>query len=103
MRLTKAQHRTIVDAARQAFGPDVGVRLFGSRIDDDRRGGDFDLYVETRLADPDQLIRARERFLWLLDASPVLEGEKIDVILNSPLHQQPRPIDRVARAEGIRL
>ena len=103
MRLTQPQRRTIVDAARQAFGSGVGVRLFGSRVDDDRRGGDFDLYIETRLADPDQLIRARERFLCLLDASPALEGEKIDVILNSPVHQEPRPIDRVARAEGIRL
>jgi len=103
MRLTQAQRQTIVDAARQAFSPDVGVRLFGSRIEDDRRGGDFDLYFETRLADPDQLIRAQERFLCLLDASPALEGEKIDVVLNSPLHQQPRPIDRVTRAEGIRL
>jgi len=103
MRITSNQHRAIVSAAHRAFGPAVRVRLFGSRADDARRGGDFDLYVETELADPDKLVRARERFLCLLDASPELEGEKIDVVLNSPLHKELRPIDRVARAEGVTL
>jgi predicted nucleotidyltransferase len=103
MRLTKAQHRTIVEAARTAFGRNVIVRLFGSRVDDSRRGGDFDLYVECQTTDPDRLVRARDRFLCLLDASPELEGEKIDVVLSSPLHAEPRPIDRVARVEGVQL
>lgn len=103
MRLTEAQHLAIVGAARQAFGPDATVRLFGSRVDDEKRGGDFDLYVETPLADPEGLVRARERFLCLLDARPELEGEKIDVVLKSPLHEVRRAIDRVARTEGVQL
>jgi len=103
MHLTPARHRNIVTAACQAFGPKATVRLFGSRADDSRKGSDFDLYIGTDLADPDRLVRARERFLCLLDASPDLEGEKIDVVLHTPLHTEMRPIDRVAHAEGVRL
>lgn len=103
MRLTSEQHDLILRAARRAFGGDVSVRLFGSRVFDHRRGGDFDLYIETAIDDPDTLIAAREAFLCELDKSPHLEGEKVDVVLCSPLHHQPRAIDRVARSEGVSL
>lgn len=103
MRLTTQQQRTILDAARRAFGPDACVRLFGSRINDDKRGGDFDLYVETSIANADELVRSRLAFLAELDDSPALSGEKVDVVLRSPLHRQERSIDRVARQEGLIL
>jgi predicted nucleotidyltransferase len=46
MRLTQRQQRVINDAAAQTFGPDAKVILFGSRLDDQKRGGDIDLLVE---------------------------------------------------------
>jgi predicted nucleotidyltransferase len=50
MRLTTTQHQYILQAAHQNFGTDANVWLFGSRVDDERRGGDVDLYVETAQA-----------------------------------------------------
>ncbi|WP_438873993.1 hypothetical protein [Thiohalocapsa halophila] len=41
MRLTAHQQQVIKQAAQDAFGPDVRVDLFGSRVDDTRRGGDI--------------------------------------------------------------
>ena len=46
MRLTTSQIETIRQAARQNFGAGASVWLFGSRVDDARRGGDVDLYIE---------------------------------------------------------
>ena len=103
MRLTSEQHRTIRRAATQAFGSSARVRLFGSRVDDATRGGDFDLYVETEETDPDRLEAARRTFLQQLHAAPCLEDEPIDVVIHSPLHSDERAIDQVARQEGIAL
>jgi len=103
MRITERQHSIIVQEVRRSFGPDATVRLFGSRIDDSRRGGDIDLYIETSCNAPDELVDARLRLLTALDGEPSLEGQKIDVVIRSPLHTEERSIDHVARREGIRL
>ena len=46
MRLKPEQTRLIVGRLRARLGADSQVWLFGSRVDDDRRGGDIDLLVE---------------------------------------------------------
>lgn len=52
MRLTHEQIHTIVMTVHGIVGEDVEVRLFGSRLDDTRRGGDLDLLLisQRRLA-----------------------------------------------------
>ncbi len=47
MRLSATEQQCILQATRQNFGEDAKVWLFVSRVDDSRRGGDVDLYVET--------------------------------------------------------
>ena len=47
MRITPEQTETIVETIRSVAGPDVKVWLFGSRLDDTRRGGDLDLLIES--------------------------------------------------------
>lgn len=45
MCLTKKEIETIVRIAREIYGWNVEVYLFGSRTDDIKRGGDIDLLV----------------------------------------------------------
>ena len=45
MCLTKKEIETIVRIARESYGWNVEVYLFGSRTDDIKRGGDIDLLV----------------------------------------------------------
>jgi predicted nucleotidyltransferase len=44
MRLTEAEFKAVVEAGRQLFGPNLReIRLFGSRADLKKKGGDIDL------------------------------------------------------------
>lgn len=47
MRLSPEAIETIRATVARLAGPDAGVALFGSRLDDDARGGDVDLLIET--------------------------------------------------------
>lgn len=98
MRLTEQQIAAIKAAAAEAFGVDSVVRLFGSRVDDTRRGGDIDLYVETApdVADADHEVRFRA-LIW-----KALDEEQIDIVV-AARGQTNRWVDRAARREGVIL
>ncbi|WP_375419922.1 hypothetical protein [uncultured Sphingomonas sp.] len=97
VRLSAEQVGAIKAAATTAFGDDVIVRLFGSRVHDDRRGGDIDLYVQTtpEKADVDHEVRFRS-LIW-----KALDEEQIDVVVAK--HGDDRWIDRAATREGVVL
>ena len=75
MRLTSQQIASIRHAADEVFGPNTRVTLFGSRVDDDKRGGDIDLLIEPTQVD--QPLARRLRFLGLLERD--VGERKIDV------------------------
>jgi len=101
VRLTPSQVETIRDTARRCFGQDADVWLFGSRVDDTRRGGDIDLYIETDLDTPEASWDAERRFLGALYLA--LGEQKIDVVVKRRGDQRQRPIFEVARAQGVHL
>jgi len=45
MRLSVKEINTIKSCAKAFFGAHARVLLFGSRVDDQKRGGDIDLYI----------------------------------------------------------
>lgn len=64
MRLTLEQASTIRRIVREEAGIDASVRLFGSRLDEDARGGDIDLFVQTaHPVERPALFSARMQFL----------------------------------------
>ncbi len=46
MRLSQQTQQIIRNTVREIFGAEANVKLFGSRINDDARGGDIDLLIE---------------------------------------------------------
>lgn len=60
MRITQRQRTAIVDATREIFGEQATVRLFGSRADDNRQGGDIDLHIQIRGVDPSRQEKSRK-------------------------------------------
>ncbi len=105
MRLSTDQIQAIRQAANVAFGQGTSVWLFGSRVDDDKKGGDIDLLV---CPQPHTTLDASAReqsFMQKIKMLAFLEqrlGErKVDVIVEQP--QDTRPIVEVAHKTGIKL
>ncbi len=98
MRLTDHEIAAIKAAARGAFGDNVVVRLFGSRVDDRRRGGDIDLLVEVDRPGDEAHQKAmfEERF-WRLT-----EPRKVDVLV-AVRGKAPGPFERIAYRDGVVL
>lgn len=98
MRLTQEQINDIVRLTHQHIHPQARIWLFGSRTDDNARGGDIDLYIETPPLDDPGLAKIHLRL-----ALEDVWGEcKVDLVL----HQQNNPelpIHVIARTEGVQL
>ena len=76
--------------------------LFGSRVDDSRRGGDIDLLIE--LPQPlsaDDVVDRRARFTARLYR--LLEERRIDVVMTQQGSQDERAVVKAARRQGIEL
>ena len=101
MRLSDTERETLRQAAKDCFEPDAVLRLFGSRLDDARKGGDIDLLIETRMIDASEIARAHHRFLARVYAR--IGEQKIDLLIDYPSRQQSMPIYEVARAQGVVL
>lgn len=97
MRLSPEQSRIIRQAAQQAFGPDTEIWLFGSRVDDNKRGGDIDLLLRPQLSD--RVIARKLDLLRLLERQ--LGERKIDILIEMP--GDTRPIVRLAHETGVLL
>ena len=96
MRLTPTEQQVIREASLCWFG--VRPRLFGSRLDDLKRGGDIDLYIEAPVS-AKQGVEARLHMV--ADIWKALGERKIDVVVNAG--GEPLPIFEVAQREGILL
>ena len=101
MRLTPNERQALKDAAQTCCDAQAVVRLFGSRLDDRRKGGDIDVHIATNLTDPAQIARAHSRFLAQIYAS--MGEQKIDVLIDYPPKQQELPVYRIAREQGVVL
>jgi predicted nucleotidyltransferase len=99
MRLTQDQIDAIRCCTVETYGQDAHVWLFGSRVDDGRRGGDIDLLVRPARMDASPSLRDKLRFLGQLEKR--LGERKIDVIIERP--DDLRPIVRVAHETGVAL
>lgn len=99
MRLTQHQIHAIREAVAEVFGSQAQVWLFGSRVDDNKRGGDIDLLIRPAPGAADELLRRKIRLLGLLERA--LGERKIDIVIEQPADT--RPIVRVARETGVRL
>lgn len=97
MRLTPEQLQFIKATIARNFGQNARVWLFGSRVDDARRGGDVDLYVEPPPGSPDPFMQRLRCLAELKQGLPY----PVDLVLADAALS--RPIDRIARAQGVRL
>jgi predicted nucleotidyltransferase len=99
MRLTQDQVQAIKLTAQSVLGADASVTLFGSRTDDQRRGGDIDLLFETPNQLENKVAVQGQIYVALIHQ---LGDRKIDVLLKDA-NTAEAPVMRIARETGLRL
>ena len=96
MRLQQYEIDSITSIANIIFGKGSKVILFGSRVHDELKGGDIDLYIQP--AKQGALIKKKIDFLVALKAK--IGDQKIDVILAK---DSSRLIEQEAIKKGVML
>lgn len=99
MRLSQNQVEVIRRTVREVFGMEADVKLFGSRANDDARGGDIDLLVEM----PTIVVEPERKTLQLVARLQLRLGDQpIDVLVLDPATPR-QSIHEQAIHTGIKL
>lgn len=100
MRLSVAERDAIRSAVQKHFGANARVRLFGSRTDNEKRGGDIDLLVEY---DPDgaELNVDRARIATIAEIQRRIGDQKVDLVASPVTGEDAREIVRRAKANSV--
>ena len=95
MRLSK-RYIEVIKKYFKEFFENGEIYLFGSRVDDSKKGGDIDLYLEVK--DYSNLFEKKLKFLSRVKKE--LGDQKIDVVFNT---DSSRLIEKEALQWGIKL
>ncbi|MCP5106598.1 MAG: nucleotidyltransferase domain-containing protein [bacterium] len=93
MRLTETEV-SVIKGSVHYFDPNAKVYLFGSRVDDKKRGGDIDLFILSNK------IKSSERRKIKLKIYDKVGEQKIDIVVT------PKPtttFHKIALSEGVLL
>ena len=96
MRLQDFEINAIKSTASHIFGAGSKIVLFGSRVYDDVKGGDIDLYIQP--SDKSNLWQKKIAFLVQLKST--IGDQKIDVIIS---RDTSRLIEQEAIKNGVEL
>jgi predicted nucleotidyltransferase len=96
MRLTQHEQASIIKAFHSVFG-EGKIYLFGSRVDDAKKGGDIDLYLCPK-DDTEDMFQKKIKFL--VNVQTLIGEQKIDVVMAK---DENRLIEQIALQEGILL
>lgn len=99
VRLEPWEITVIRESFQKTFLPEDHLWLFGSRADLTKRGGDIDLYIETKMTKFEDWRKAENQFhLALIDG---LGDQQIDIVVYSGGEKQ--FIHRMAIEHGVKL
>ncbi len=96
MRLTLSQIEAIIKCKNKVFNKQSKIYLFGSRVLDDKKGGDIDLYLIPK--DCETLLNKKIEFIIMLES--FIGEQKIDLIISKDTK---RVIEQEAQKQGIEL
>lgn len=99
MRLTPKDRASIVQITAEIAGSGASVRLFGSRLHDELRGGDIDLLVSLP-APVERPARLAAELAARIERT--LGGRRVDVVLQAP-NLLEQPVHHAALAQGVLL
>jgi uncharacterized protein len=80
MRLNQSEKKWIVTLAKKHFGINTHVFLFGSRVYDDKRGGDIDLFIQN---DNEKELSLLKKVHFLAEVKKRIGDQKIDTVFDN--------------------
>ncbi len=98
MRLSRGQVESLIRITHHCFGSTAKIWLFGSRVDDSKKGGDIDLYIETDKETG--VIVAKLEMLCFLETA--FGEQKIDILIRRR-NRDCSPMHEIAKSSGIEL
>ena len=100
MRLSDKDIKAIKEVTRSVFGEKASIRLFGARTDDNKKGGDIDLFIQWNTSiSPEQQYALKIKFLVQLKNR--IGDQKINVLIDGGC--QSKNIFKTVQSEGIQL
>lgn len=100
MRITEYEITAIKKLAQKIFGKGTIVYLFGSRVDDNKKGGDIDLFI-TNKEKSNLTILSKIEFLTELKL--IIGDQKIDVIPDNSHTRQKKQFYHSITKQAIEL
>ncbi|WP_457622330.1 nucleotidyltransferase domain-containing protein [Persephonella sp.] len=79
IRLTKEELEAIKETAKQVFGSNVRVWIFGSRVNPELKGGDIDIYIE--IPDYEESNIFEKKIKYLVNLEDKIGEQKIDLLV----------------------
>ena len=95
MRITEQEKNVIIDAVKNS-DPNAQIWLFGSRVDDSKKGGDIGIMILSEKIDKDVMQKIQLR-RFICDR---IGGQKIDIVTTNSGKEA---IFRLAVEDGIQL
>ena len=97
MRLNVEEKNKIIQYAKVFFGNEANLYLFGSRVDDAKKGGDIDLFLES-----EEIIDMQTQIQFLTAIYKDTTQREVDFLIKIPTPKN-LPIYKIAKKEGILL
>ena len=97
MRLTADIQNKLIKYSQYYFGKKSHLYLFGSRVYDEKKGGDIDLFLEAT-----KEIELHVQLAFLRDIYTNVTQRKVDLVIKTP-EKKDRNIYHTAKSEGLML
>jgi predicted nucleotidyltransferase len=100
MRITENEISTIKNLAQKIFGQGTLVYLFGSRVDNDKKGGDIDLFITNKEKTNLTILKKIE---FLAELKLIIGEQKIDVILDNSITRQKKQFYHTITQQAVEI
>ncbi|MHC4873699.1 MAG: nucleotidyltransferase domain-containing protein [Planctomycetota bacterium] len=97
MRLSKGIKEKIVKYSQKHFGTKCRLFLFGSRVDDNKKGGDIDLFLDSPVD-----IDRQAQISFLKDIFINVTQRKVDLVVKTPAKKNTAIFENAGN-EGVLL
>ena len=97
MRLSDFEREAIKTCIKRYFGEESKIYLFGSRVDNAKKGGDIDIYVIAEYKDINEILLKIKAKRCIKNR---IGEQRIDIVISKDTNS---PIEKIARENGVML